>query len=127
MIPEELRNVLGLHKKWLNDEDGGTRADLCRADLCRADLCGADLRGANLREADLREAHIDFSCWPLWCGSKNVKVDKKIFAQLAMHLCGVIVDDDECKQAQAALMPIARQCHRADEFLAEEITVVSAA
>lgn len=48
-------------------------------------------------------ADIDFSCWPLWCGSLNVKIDRRIFCQLAYHLCRVIVDDDSCKEAQLML------------------------
>ena len=95
------------------------RANLREADLHGADLHGADLRWANLREADLHGADLDFASWPLWCGTKGVRVDVRIFRQLAMHLCSVVVDDDECRAAQEALMPLARQCHRADEFLGE--------
>lgn len=78
-------------------------------------LRGADLRGVDLRGVDLTGANIDYSCWPLWCGSLDVKVDKRIFAQLAYHLCRVIVDDEECKAAQEALYPIANQFHRVKE------------
>ena len=53
MTNEELREILDKHKKWLNGEDGGERADLCGANLCGADLWGADLRGADLRGANL--------------------------------------------------------------------------
>ena len=59
----DLKKVLGNHLKWLKDEPGGERADLCcadlrGADLCDADLCGADLRDADLRSADLRDADL---------------------------------------------------------------------
>ena len=101
MTQEELQTILEKHKKWLNNVPGGERAD----------LEGASLAGASLRDADL-----DYSCWPLWCGSlRNVRIDKRIFAQLAYHICRVIVDDDECKAAQRALYPIANQFHRVDE------------
>ena len=33
-----LKQILELHKKWLNSEDGGKRADLSGADLSDADL-----------------------------------------------------------------------------------------
>ena len=66
MNANELKNILKLHKKWLNDEEGGLKADLrgadlrganlCGADLRRANLCGVNLNGASLRGADLREA-----------------------------------------------------------------------
>ena len=45
MTQEELNEILEKHRKWLNDEDGGERAD----------LSDANLRGANLRGADLDE------------------------------------------------------------------------
>ena len=66
MNANELKNILKLHKKWLNNEEGGLKADLRGANLCGANLRGADLRranlrgvnlnGADLRGADLREA-----------------------------------------------------------------------
>ena len=54
----DLKQILELHKKWLNDEDGGKRANLRGAYLSSADLSGADLRGADLRGADLRGAYL---------------------------------------------------------------------
>ena len=74
--------ILQRHANWIqsNGKDG-ERADLRGADLCRADLRGADLRGADLSGADL-----DFSCWPLWCGSKDVKADDRLVAQLFFHV-----------------------------------------
>lgn len=58
-----LREILEAHKRWLNNEEGGKRAnlreaDLRGADLREADLPEADLSGANLREADLRGADL---------------------------------------------------------------------
>ena len=83
-----LEEILKKHKMWLNDEEGGERANLsgfdlsytdlsgddlrgtylcnadlrgtylCNADLRGADLCNADLRGANLCNADLRGADL---------------------------------------------------------------------
>jgi uncharacterized protein YjbI with pentapeptide repeats len=58
--------------------DVNSKVDLSGKDLRGTDLRGADLRGANLRWADLRGADVrgaslDYSCWTLWCGSKNVK------------------------------------------------------
>ena len=63
MTKEELALILDKHKKWLNDDPDGERADLSGAnlsdaDLRRADLSGADLRGANLSGADLRGANL---------------------------------------------------------------------
>ena len=53
MDNEKLKEILERHRKWLNDEDGGERADLRGANLYGAILRGADLHGANLRGANL--------------------------------------------------------------------------
>ena len=53
-----VKDILEKHKKWMNEEDGGERADLRGADLRGADLRGANLCGANLRDADLRDANL---------------------------------------------------------------------
>ena len=108
----EYANLKGANLIGVNLE----RANLEGAYLTGANLRSANLIGANLERANLTGANLDYSCWPLWCGSlRNVRIDKKIFAQLAYHICRVIVDDDECKAAQRALYPIANQFHRIDE------------
>jgi uncharacterized protein YjbI with pentapeptide repeats len=56
--PEQLQEILTLHRKWWSGEEGGAYADLRFADLRGADLRFADLRGANLRHADLRFANL---------------------------------------------------------------------
>lgn len=48
MKQEELSLILESHKKWLNNEDGGIRANLRDADLSDADLRDANLSNANL-------------------------------------------------------------------------------
>ena len=58
MTSEETQKVLDLHKKWLNDEEDGKRANLYGANLHCADLREANLRGADLREADLHMADL---------------------------------------------------------------------
>ena len=105
MQKEELERILELHKKWLNDEEGGVRADLSYADLSYADLSGAnlsganlsgadlsgaDLRGADLRGADLRGANLDYSCLPLWCGSLTVDMDDRQVKQLLYHTLSIV-------------------------------------
>ena len=160
MTQEELNVILDKHRKWLNDEEGGERANLNRANLYRADLgganlcvadlnranlyradlgganlcgadlgganlgranlgranlCGADLGRANLCEADLDEANLDYSCWPLWCGSLDVKVDARIARQLAYHFCRLDCDDPEYLEARKAITEFANGFHRVDE------------
>ena len=101
-------------------------ADLRSADLRGADLSDADLRGADLRVADLsgavlrgavlRDADLDYSCWPLWCGSKSVKVDVKIAAQLAAHFCALDCEDKSYQKAKKAILKFARKSHRAADL-----------
>ena len=90
-------------------------AALSRADLCEADLGGAHLGEADLRGADLRGAGLDYSCWPLWCGSLDVKVDARIARQLAYHFCRLDCDDPEYLEARKAIAKFANGFHRVDE------------
>ena len=107
----KLNKILELHEKWLNDEADGKRANLSRANLRDTDLSRADLRGADL----------DYSCWPLWCGSLNVKIDTRIATQLLYHLMrSVAVSPDVSDEFKAALytpalMTAANKFHRVDE------------
>ena len=160
MTQEELNIILDRHKKWLNDEEGGERANLSGADLSEATLIGATLIGADLSEANLSGAHLigadlrgstlsgahligadlrgatligadlseatligatligadlDYSCWPLWCGSLDVKVDARIARQLAYHFCRLDCDDPEYLEARKAIAEFANGFHRVDE------------
>ncbi len=62
----EAHKVLENHRKWLNNEAGGERANLRRAklkyvDFRCADLRDVDLRYAYLKGADLRNANLRFA------------------------------------------------------------------
>ena len=61
MKQEELNRVLKLHRKWLNGEEEGLRADLSYANLNGSDLRNADLRNADLRGADLSYADLSYA------------------------------------------------------------------
>ena len=120
MTLNELDKILTAHKKWVKNEKGGRHADFRGADLSGTDFKDTDLRHANLQSANLqganlRGADIDYACWPLWCGSLDTKVDRRIFCQLAYHLCRVIVDDEDCKEAQLMLGRLANEFHLIDE------------
>ena len=80
-----------------------------------ADLREADLRGANLSGADLRGADLDFSVWPLWCGSLGVKVDARIARQLAYHFCRLDCDDPEYRKVTRVVAEFANMFHRVEE------------
>ena len=54
----DLKEVLRVHERWLNDDKYGRRADLSGANLRYADLRDAYLGGANLSGADLRDADL---------------------------------------------------------------------
>ena len=93
MNANELKNILKLHKKWLNNEEGGLKADLRGADLRGVDLRGVDLRradlrrvdlnGASLRGADLCEAHLR--------GAILYRADLREADLREANLCGAIL------------------------------------
>ena len=115
MKDEELREILEKHRKWLRREDGGKQANLQMANLQGANLQWANLQWANLQWANLQGTNLDYSCWPLWCGSLDVFVDKRIAAQLAYHFCRIICDDPDVKAAQQAINGLANQFHRVNK------------
>ena len=124
MEQKRLEEILENHRKWMEGK-GGKRADLRGADFRGADLRWANLQEANLQRANLRRADLcgadlcgadlDYSCWPLWCGSLDVIVDKRISAQLAYHFCRLVCDDPEVQAAQQAIKELANQFHRVDK------------
>ena len=94
MTSEEIKKVLDLHKKWINNEQGGERADL--------------------REANLSGADFDFSCFPLWCGGSRFKCDTKLVYQILAHICTLDFPDDE--GITELIMPFAQKSHRAQDL-----------
>jgi len=88
--------------------------DFRYADLRDAKLRYADLMGAKLRYADLSGADLDMSCLPLWCGSLNMRVDKRIAVQIAYHLCALDCDDPEYREVRSKCLKFANQMHRTD-------------
>ena len=117
---DALSEILKKHLAWINDEPGGEQADLSYADLRHADLSYANLSYANLRYADLsyadlRSANLDYSAFPLWCGSFGVKVDIRLGAQLAYHFCRLDTENEDVKKAQKALKILANKFHRVKE------------
>ena len=99
-----------LPKEWLNLH----WSDLTGADLTGANLTGAKLHEAKLTRADLTGADLDFSAWPLWCGSLKVKCGARLARQLAYHLCALGCDDPEFLQVREACLDFANKMHRAD-------------
>jgi len=55
---EQLKEILQKHQLWLDNDEGGERADLSAADLRFANLRFANLRFADLRYANLRYANL---------------------------------------------------------------------
>jgi len=92
-------------------------AKLNGAKLNYANLIGAKLNGAKLNDAELNHANLDFSVWPLWCGSFDVKVDKKIAAQLIYHICKLDCNDAEFLKIRnnTDLIAFANEFHRVGE------------
>ena len=136
MDKKELDLILEKHKKWLDNENDGERAnlqgvdlrganlryaDLRYANLRYADLRYADLRGVDLRGADLRGADLDYSCWPLWCSSLGVHIDDRLAKQLLYHLLyNAAYSKNISEEVKNALLKpdivaLANEFHRVDE------------
>jgi hypothetical protein len=92
-----------------------SNANLGRADLSNANLGGADLSDANLGRADLSGADLDFSVLPLRCGGLRWKIDRRIAAQFAYHLCSMECDDPDFIRARNSILDFANRFHRADD------------
>lgn len=86
-------------------------AESIKAAVEKAVKAYVDLRGANLRGANL-----DYSCLPLWCGSKAMKVDAIIAAQVAAHFCALDCKDKGFIKARKAILKFAQTSHRAQEL-----------
>ena len=119
LIIEEATTVKEAVEYAVNNGISLKDADLSEADLSWADLSDTDLSGADLSGADLSGATIDYSCWPLWYGSLDMKIDKRIFCQLLYHVlrAGKSVDDEEVKNLFSIpeIVKLANQFHRACE------------
>lgn len=102
MNAEELKIVLESHKKWLNDEDVGQRAD----------LYGADLSGANLRGADL-----DYSSGlPMSCSGLRVNIDDRIAVQLLYHCLNNVMHSKNVSLELKKALLTAENCRIANKF-----------
>ena len=102
MTKEELSLILDKHKKWLNDDPDGERADLSHADLRHADLYGANL---------------DFSCLPLWCGSLSAHFDDRQIIQFLYHTVKAGLSSPnvsaDVKRELSKMVELANRFHRA--------------
>ena len=100
-MTEEIKEILKLHKLWLDNDPQGRRAN----------LHGANLRGANL----------DYSCLPLWCGGLDINIDDRIAVQILYHLVrnviGSINTSPEIKTLLSSneIIAAANQFHRVNE------------
>ena len=65
MTNTELKSILEAHRKWLNGEPNGCRANLLGADLCYANLSDADL--SDVKNVDKMSWNIYTGFYPLQC------------------------------------------------------------
>ena len=127
----------------------GPLVDLSGADLSGEDLSGVDLRGADLRwtklnkaslkgtnlrwanllgaeleGTELSDAILDFSCWPLYCGSFEAKADDRFVFQMVGQITRLNLDNcsEEAKAAVRALGPWANEfCRYRGDVLKIEV------
>ena len=76
---------------------------------------------ANLTGANFAKANLDYSVWPLWCGSLKAYVDDRIAIQLLYHTLSVVanspyVSEDVRKTLLSeSNISIANRFHRVNE------------
>ena len=58
---DQLNEIVGKHKLWLDNKESGERADLRWSDLSGSDLSGSDLRGSNLSGSNLSNSNLSGS------------------------------------------------------------------
>ena len=120
-MTEEIKEILKLHKLWLDNDPQGRRADLRNADLRAANLRNSDLCGADLRAANLCAANLDYSCLPLWCGGFDINIDDRIAVQILYHLVrnviGSINTSPEIKTLLSSneIIAAANRFHKSEE------------
>lgn len=85
MTQKEFDEMMRLHEIWLDGEEGGRRANMQGEDLRNVNMNRADMQLANMCGVD-----IDYSAWPLWCGSLEAYVDDRIAIQLLYHTLSVV-------------------------------------
>ena len=106
MTNEEIKNILRLHKMWLDGYHEGESADLRDADLRDADLRGADLISANL----------DFSVFPLRCGGLHIHIDNRQAIQLLYHLVSNVLFSKNTSQELKKMLSNPDLLKKANEF-----------
>lgn len=114
-VDPEKFEVIGHQKQFDRAEVLKLLKDGCKKAILDYDLSDADLRRANLSDADLSGANLDYSCYPLWCGSLHLKADKRLACQLAYHLCSMQCDDADYIKMRNSILGFANQFHRVDE------------
>ena len=116
-------NLKGANLKGANLEGSYLRgADLegsylRGANLENSNLEYAYLEGANLNESSLIGANLDYASWSLSCKTKNVKLCKKLQAQLLAHAFKVSPD---CRPTEEQMDFIKENFHRFEEFWGDD-------
>lgn len=96
-------------------------ANMQCAKMQHADMRHADMRSAEMQRTDMRGANIDYSAWPLCCGSLKAYVDDRIAIQLLYHTLSVVqyspyVSEDVKRTLLTRdVVDVANRFHRVDE------------
>ena len=96
-------------------------SNLRGSNLRNSDLRNSDLRNSDLRNSDLRGSDLDFSVFPLWCGSFDIIINLSLVYQLCYHICRLKIVNKNGKPSktgkaiQNMLKPFANKFHRVKE------------
>jgi uncharacterized protein YjbI with pentapeptide repeats len=87
-------------------------ANFRNSNCANANFSGVNFNGADCKNADFTGANLDFSVLQLSCSLFDFKGDKKLFNQLAYHLCRIDFQDEEIEDVQReVLQRFANQSH----------------
>jgi len=115
---QDLPGILEKHKKWLQGDPSGARANLAGANLAGANLAGANLAGANLAGANLAGANL--------AGAKGADL---VIAKTRILPEGDIIGYKKCREGAIVKLRIPADAARSSAFgrkcRAERAVVIS--
>ena len=96
----------GTDMSWANMSGTDMRsAYMSGANMHGTNMSWADICGAYINDADMKGTNIDYSCWPLWCGSLRAQIDERIARQLLYHVLSAVSHSKNCSEEfKAALL-----------------------
>ena len=108
--PDQWRDILEKHARYLRGAEGGERANLSYADLSSANLSSADLRSANLSYANLSYANLSYANLSSATGSDLAIARTRILPE------GALIGWKKCRRGVIVKLRIPEEAKRSHAF-----------